>query len=287
MFRPAQTRPFRNQATAASASETRGTVRVTQVPPLPRDFLNRGTPLCAWRFKSKLEREFAVTSTMKGFIYGVAAVTVALLLGFGGGVMIADWLNHDTTALPSRVERVKAGQETAAVSETDGGGSGSAQELHAPLKPRRIVTEYINPVSTGTATDSSLSNVPTVPAQTLTLAQKGTPALISQRTPTAQTEIIREKLLLSLMNNAPAPAAQSAGRRLTGPKPGSRSLRWKRPGLRRGTRKSKIFFRSPALSQEGVKLGVRVDTVFRKRSTPGPRWARRSHFSDYLDFSSA
>jgi hypothetical protein len=49
------------------------------------------------------------SSTYKGFMAGIATVAVALSLGFGGGVMIADWFGSDG-AVPaqSKIEKAKA-----------------------------------------------------------------------------------------------------------------------------------------------------------------------------------
>jgi hypothetical protein len=60
-----------------------------------------------------------LSSTYKGFIAGVACVAVALFLGFGGGVWIAEWLNSDT-AVPeqSRVARARAPDPTVQAAET-------------------------------------------------------------------------------------------------------------------------------------------------------------------------
>lgn len=99
-----------------------------------------------------------MTATMKGFIYGVAVVAIALFFGFGGGVLIADWLTRDATPHSSRIERVKA-SEANAVKGAD------TQPAENPLIPKKVVTREIAVPPSKKPDSPQLSHEPLTPSR--------------------------------------------------------------------------------------------------------------------------
>lgn len=98
-------------------------------------------------------------ATMKGFMFGIAAIAIALFFAFEGGVLIADWLNKDALPKQTRLEKIK---------QTDGRAA-SGPEIGKKEEPKR--NDAKNPASEENALLSKKVGTKTVtsplPGQTL------------------------------------------------------------------------------------------------------------------------
>jgi hypothetical protein len=115
-----------------------------------------------------------MNATTKGFVSGAAAVVLTLFFGFGGGVLVADWLN-DTSAKSNRVERVQNERSSTVRSEA----SSHTQPASDP-EPKKVATQSIPALETALP----LSKHPMGPPQTLAPAQQPATAPIRSRVAT-------------------------------------------------------------------------------------------------------
>ncbi len=138
-----------------------------------------------------------MASSFKAYMAGVGTVAVAIVLGFGGGLLIAQRFGSDT-AVPEQSKITKSNQDTKPVQ--DAKPNQGANETDAPQIPasKPVVTETVG---------SALNNQPLTPApQSLTRPAAAPDGRPVQQAPSQQAEHPPQQRAL---DNAPVPPRET------------------------------------------------------------------------------
>jgi hypothetical protein len=206
------------------------------------------------------ERGMLVSNTYKAFMAGVATVAVALMLGFGGGVLIADWLNSGT-AVPeqSKIAKAKAPDPKIEASKVE------ASEAPKP--------ESAAPKTVQTA------SVPLTPAPLAAAPQSFTPPAAAQ----SALDQPRRPVAAPKRTAAPEPGYQREAERAISPRNEPRVKSQRQTEQRRQAAKSRPSETTGSASRDNAaREADEEDEVVESRAgEAAPRSGRRMQSSDF------